>query len=303
LRRRSTTEVVGPSSHEVRAPFRVFRSESRALLAQTHPACRSSAPRSSSPTASQHGFESELRLLSWASRPLRSMTQDSPASSSRTRRTGLSIPGQPPMSFRRSSAHAADRVLRDGACHTPPEPTPGVSTPSANRPLGHPHCLSGLFHPDNARELSTFRVFSFQRSVTRLRVRSSHAVARIRASSPPRSTSKVFPSGNRCSRPFVSSRTRLHTLLAFFPSEVFPPPAVETGFPDSSSYALLILERQPRSRWRTRDPGVSPTGGRFRASTPESASAAPTPLRFLHLLTALPEERRPPPEGSDWHTR
>jgi hypothetical protein len=184
LRRRSTTEAVGPSSLEVRAPFRVFRSKSRALLAQTHPACRSAAPRSSSPTASQHGFESEIATPLVGFPPPSELDPGLPASSSRVRQAVLSSPGQPPMSFCRSSAHTADRVLRGGACHTPPEPARGVSTPSANRPLGHPHCLPGLFRPDNARELSTFRAFSFQRSVTRSRVRSSHAVTRFRASSP-----------------------------------------------------------------------------------------------------------------------
>jgi hypothetical protein len=147
-------------------------------------------------------------------------------------------------------------------------PTPHQSPPYAflrsrrTSPEATFPTLSGLFRPDNAPELLPSGSFSFLEFGTRLRARSSHAVGSSQVTLLKPRLRRFIPPGKRYLSTPVSRRHKTHSLLAFFPSEVFPLTAVDTGFPASSSYALPLFLGPAVSR-KVRNPGVSPTVSRF----------------------------------------
>jgi len=140
------------------------------------------------------------------------------------------------LSILRSSALTTVSALHDGACHVPPKLTHSVSTLSANRPEGHLHNLSSLFHPDNTHELLPARLDHTEIRVC-LQTPASHAVYAFERTRKPATPEvytlcKAAPSHACC-----QSKENTNPPGAF-PFEALPSTTVESDFSGSSSYAL-----------------------------------------------------------------
>jgi hypothetical protein len=113
-----------------------------------------------------------------------------------------------------------------------------------------PLALPGLFHPGGALGISPSGPFPGEDPCPS-RGRASHAVS---SRSP-----RVRRATGHSSRGLLSSQVRTEpiglrptstadALLAFFPSRALPPTAVDTGFPASSSHALVGAPGEPDAR-------------------------------------------------------
>jgi hypothetical protein len=133
----------------------------------------------------------------------------------------------------------AEEAYHGGACYLSTRTRPVRFYAFDGSTLATSPTLSGLFRPDNAPELFTFRVL-FHPEI-RYPLPGPLLPCRFRCVSklPQRSASKVYPLREAVSCNACCHTRQAPTLLASTPFEALPFAAVETGFPVSLSYALF----------------------------------------------------------------